>query len=188
MELPWHEGGLSVESSYNSHVKRIILGLVIFAVVGFFGRKLLVPESFGIYGHYRADTIQEEADREIRHWTNAACLSCHPYEKKIHLEGKHKTISCEFCHGTYADHIENGKKIGSLPVKKNEDITILCLRCHNRAIQARPKEVIKTVIMPDHLESQKVKVTHTCNQCHHVHAPLRYINRAKKMLGMLEAS
>lgn len=176
-----------MQSSYNSHVKRIALGLFIFAVVGLVGKRFLVPESFGIYGHYRADAIQEEAQREIRHWTNAPCFSCHPYEANIHLNGKHKTISCEFCHGPYADHVKDGKKTGTLPVKKRGDIRVLCLRCHNRAIQARPKEVIKTVTLPAHLEQQNVKLTHICNQCHHVHAPLKYIIRARKIFGRKEA-
>ncbi len=175
-----------MKSTYKSHVVRIVLGLVVIAVVGGVGKYLLTPKSFGTYGHYRADTIEEEANREIRIWTNASCLSCHTHEAKIHLNGRHKTISCEFCHGPYADHIKDGKKVGTLPVKRNEDIRVLCLRCHNRAIQARPKEVIKTVVMPEHLESQKVKETHICNQCHHQHAPLKYINRAKKIVGIQE--
>lgn len=177
-----------MKSTYNSHVVRIVLGLVVFAVVGGAGKYLLTPKSFGKYGHYRADAIEEEANREIRHWTNASCFPCHKYEADIHLKGRHKTISCEFCHGPYADHIKDGKKVGTLPVKRGEEIRVLCLRCHNRAIQARPKDVIKTVIMPEHLESQKVKVTHICNQCHNQHAPLKYINRAKEIVGMQEKS
>ncbi|MBW1800499.1 MAG: hypothetical protein JRJ85_07185 [Deltaproteobacteria bacterium] len=177
-----------MKASYNSHVKRIALGLFIFALLGFAAKWILTPESFGLYGHYRADAILEEADREIRHWTNASCFSCHPYEANIHLAGNHKTISCEFCHGPYADHVKGGKKVGTLPVKKKEEIRVLCLRCHNMAIQARPKQVIKTVVMPEHLETQKVKTTHICNQCHYVHAPLKYIKRAKKMLGMAEGT
>ena len=177
-----------MQSTYNSHVKRIVLGLVVFAVIGLLGKMLLTPRSFGTYGHYRADTNEEEAQVEIRHGTNASCFSCHEYAAKIHLNGRHKTISCEFCHGTYADHIKDGKKVGTLPVKRGEEIRVLCLRCHNKAIQARPEEVIKTVVMPEHLESQKVKVTHICNQCHNQHAPLKYINRAKEIVGMQEKS
>jgi len=177
-----------VRSTYNSHVKRIVLGLAVFAVIGLLGKMLLTPKSFGTYGHYRADTIAEEAQVEIRHGTNASCFSCHQHEADIHLKGRHKTISCEFCHGTYADHIKDGKKVGTLPVKRGEEIKVLCLRCHNKAIQARPEEVIKTVVMPEHLESQKVKVTHICNQCHNQHAPLQYINRAKEIVGMQEKS
>ncbi|QTA81792.1 Cytochrome c3 domain-containing protein [Desulfonema limicola] len=172
-----------MQSGNYSHLIRIILGIIVFAVFGFIGKKLLTPESFGVYGHFRADAIEEEAAREIRHWTNASCLSCHAYEAKIHLKGRHKTISCEFCHGPYADHVKDGKKTGTLPVKKGEDMKILCMRCHNKAIQARPGEVIKTVVMPDHLTSQKVKETHNCSQCHHVHAPLMYIEKARKITG-----
>jgi len=173
-----------VQSSYYSHVIRIVLGIVILAVLGFIGKTVLTPKSFGTYGYYRADAIEEEANIDIRHWTNAPCFSCHAYEANIHLNGTHETISCEFCHGPYADHVKNGKKTGSLPVKKGEEIKTLCLRCHNKAIQARPEEVIKTVAMPEHLKDQKVKLTHTCNQCHHVHAPLKYINRAEQIIGM----
>lgn len=177
-----------MKSSYNSHIKRIVLGIVVMGALGFVAKAAFIPKSFGKYGPYRADAIDEEASLEPRHMTNASCLSCHPYEANIHLTGRHKTISCEFCHGPYADHVKNGKVYGKLPVKTGEKIRVLCLRCHNRAIQARPGEVIKTVVMPEHLESQKVKVTHICNQCHHVHAPLRYINRAKKIVGIEEKS
>lgn len=173
-------------SRYNSHIKRIILGLVVFAALGFAAKLVLTPKSFGKYGPYRGDAVDEEAALEIRHKTNASCLSCHPYEARIHLAGLHKTISCEFCHGPYADHVKAGKVYGKLPVKKKEEIKVLCLRCHNKAIQARPGEVIKTVVMPEHLETQKVKVSHTCDQCHHVHAPLKYINRAKQIVGIKE--
>ena len=175
-----------MKSTYNSHVIRIVLALLVFAVVGGIGKYLFTPKSFGKYGHYRADAIEEEASREIRHWTNASCMSCHEHEAGMHLKGLHKTISCEFCHSTYADHVSDGKKVAVMPVKKDQEIRILCLRCHNRAIKARPGDVIKTVVMPEHLESQKVKVTHLCNQCHNVHAPLKYIKRANEIVGIQE--
>jgi len=154
---------------------------------GLLFKKALIPDSFGVYGPYRADAIAEAALVPIRHGTNTSCFKCHPYEAKIHKNGRHKTISCEFCHGTYADHAKDGKKIGTLPVKKEKEITTLCLRCHNTEIKARKEEVIKTVAMPNHLKDQDVKITHNCNQCHHVHAPLKYIIRAKQITGLMEA-
>lgn len=175
-----------MKSTYYSHVLRIVLGLVVFAAVGGIGKYLLTPKSFGTHGHYRADAIEEEASLEIRQWTNASCMTCHQHEALIHLKGLHRTISCEFCHSAYADHVKDGKNVAAMPVKKDQEIRVLCLRCHNRAIQARPKQVIKTVVMPEHLESQKVKITHICNQCHNVHAPLKYINRAKEIVGIQE--
>ncbi|MCP4118693.1 MAG: hypothetical protein GY737_25525 [Desulfobacteraceae bacterium] len=174
----------------NYGVRLLFVGgaIGLMAVVGLLLKGLLVPDSFGVYGSYRADAIVEEAEKPIRHGTNASCFACHPYEAKSHKNGLHARISCEFCHGTHGDHAKGNKKIGTLPVKKNREITTLCLRCHNNEIKARPEQVIKTVAMPQHLEVQKVKLTHTCNQCHYVHAPLQYINKAKQITGIQETT
>lgn len=174
-------------SKHALHIIGVVISVLIVAIIGFMVKAQLVPESFGIYGAYRAEAIDEEAHRTVRHGTSASCFGCHPYEATSHLEGDHKTISCEFCHGTYADHVAKGKKTGTLPVKKGTEITTLCLRCHNTEIKARSTIVIKTVGMPDHLSNQNVKVTHICNQCHYVHAPLKYINEARKITGLMEA-
>ena len=174
--------------SYKMRLVLLVLGIGVATAGGLIIKSFLQPASFGVYGPFRADAIEEEAAMPIRHATNASCYACHPYEAKIHQVGKHKTISCEFCHGPWADHVAGNKKIGTLPVKKGKEITTLCLRCHNTAITARPHTVIKTVAIPEHLASQKVKLTHSCNQCHHVHAPLKYINRAKQITGLGETA
>lgn len=176
-----------MEFSYKTRLLIVLASIIILGAGGLLAKKLFLPESFGIYGSYRADAIDEEVLLPIKHGTNASCFSCHPYEAKIHKIGRHQTISCEFCHGTYADHVTDNKKTGTLPVKKDKEITTLCLRCHNTEIKARKEAVIKTVAMPDHLQSQHVKLSHNCNQCHHVHAPLKYIIRAKEIMGMMEA-
>lgn len=176
-----------MDISYKMRLLIVLLGIIVLGGLGLAVKKIMLPETFGLYGPYRADAIAEEAMLPLRHGTNDSCFKCHPYEARIHKAGKHHTISCEFCHGTYADHVADNKKIGTLPVKKQKEITTLCLRCHNTEIKARKEEVIKTVAMPDHLKNQDVKLTHTCNQCHHVHAPLKYIIRAKQITGMMEA-
>ncbi len=176
-----------MDLSYRKRLLLVLISIIVLSGGFLLFKKLLLPKSFGVYGPYRADAIAEAALVPIRHRTNVSCFSCHSYEAKIHKKGKHATISCEFCHGTYADHVADGKKIGSLPVKKNKEITTLCLKCHNTEIKARKEEVIKTVAMPDHLKLQEVKLTHNCNQCHHVHAPLKYIIRAKEITGLMEA-
>jgi len=172
--------------SYKMRLVILALGICIMAGSGLLLKGLLVPDSFGVYGPYRADAIAENTELPIRHGTNSSCYACHTYEAKVHKTGLHSTISCEFCHGPWADHTDGKKKIGTLPVKTNQDITTLCLRCHNTEIKARSQQVIKTVAMPGHLESQKVKLTHNCNQCHHVHAPLKYIKRARQITGLTE--
>ncbi len=173
--------------SYSKRLLIVLLTIFVLGAAGLLIKRLLLPKSFGVYGPYRADAIAEAAVIPIRHGTNDSCFQCHPYERKIHQAGTHSTISCEFCHGTFADHVTDNKKSGTLPVKKDKEITTLCLRCHNTEIKARKEAVIKTVAMPNHLKDQHVKLTHNCNQCHHVHAPLKYIIRAKQITGMTEA-
>ncbi len=184
-----------MESDYRKRLLFVVLGMVVLSGGGLLARQLLLPDSFGAYGHYRAAAIEEETLVPLRYGTNTSCFYCHAWEAKLHQNGRHKTISCEFCHGPWADHVieqETGagmvaKKSNALPVKKDKDIILLCLRCHNTAITARSQEVIKTVAMPDHLKKQDVKLTHNCTQCHNVHAPLKYIDHARKVTGMMEA-
>ena len=173
-----------MQSSHNAHVKRLVLFFVIAAVLGLVVKMIATPRSFGKYGHYRGDAVMDERDREIRHMTNDSCLACHPHIKEMHLSGIHKTVSCEFCHGPYADHIRDNKKIGALPVKRGTEITTLCLRCHNQIIRARPKESIKMISMPRHLEEKHVRTDHVCDQCHNVHAPMMYVNAAREITGL----
>ena len=173
-----------MQSSHNAHVKRLVLFFVIAAVLGLVVKMIATPRSFGKYGHYRGDAVMDEREREVRHMTNDSCLDCHPYIKEMHLGGIHKTVSCEFCHGPYADHVKDGKKIAALPVKHDEEIKALCLRCHNQIIRARPKESIKMISMPQHLEDQHVRPDHVCDQCHNVHAPMMYVKAAREIIGL----
>lgn len=173
-----------MQSSHNTHVKRLVLFFVIAAVLGLVVKMIATPRSFGKYGHYRGDAVMDERDRVVRHMTNDSCLTCHPDIKEMHLGGIHKTVSCEFCHGPYANHVRDGKKIAALPVKRGEEIKPLCLRCHNQIIRARPKESIKMVSMPQHLEEKHVRTDHVCDQCHNVHAPMMYVNAAREIIGL----
>lgn len=173
-------------SKYNSHLIRLIIALIIFGVAGFFARKVFIPDSMGEYGHYRGADIEDQKSIPIRLGTNESCFQCHKPVRTIHKSGVHKTVSCEVCHGPYGNHIADGKKIGTMPVKRDQEITQLCLRCHNKVIQARPRKSIRMVGLPEHLEQKKVRMTHTCNQCHMVHDPLMWINQAREMMGLTE--
>ena len=174
------------KSKYYSHVVRIVVVLVCLVVGGVVVRGMVLPKSFGKYGHYRADAITDEIDRPIRNGTNASCMACHPYIREMHLNGVHHTVSCEFCHGPMADHVQDGKVIAKLPKKQGKEIRRLCLRCHNQIIRARPKESIKMITMPDHLKEKHVRTDHICNQCHNVHAPLMWVKQARAIVGVGE--
>lgn len=169
-----------------SHVAIIVVVLALVVLIGVAVRAMVVPESFGKYGHFRGTAVEDEINRPLRNRTNVSCLSCHPFIREAHQGGIHKSVSCEFCHGPYADHVLDGKVIGKLPVRKKEEITTLCLRCHNQIIRARPKESIKMISMPQHLEEKHVRTDHTCDQCHNVHAPLMWVKQARMISGVVE--
>ncbi len=173
-------------SKYNSHVIRLVVALVLVGVAGFFARGLFVPKSMGEYGHYRGTDIEDQKNVPVRLGTNDSCFECHKPVRTVHKQGVHHTVSCEVCHGPYGNHIKDGRKIAKLPVKRGQEINQLCLRCHNKIIQARPRKSIKMIGLPEHLEQKHVKLTHTCDQCHMVHDPLMWIKQARQMMGLTE--
>ena len=79
--------------SYRLRLLIVLLIIGVLAGGGLFLKKLLVPDSFGVYGPYRADAIYEATLVPIQHGTNTSCFKCHPYEAKIHKKGRHQTIS-----------------------------------------------------------------------------------------------
>lgn len=170
------------KSKYNAHLIRLIIALVVVVIAGIVARGFFVPESMGQYGHYRGTDLADQKAVPVRLGTNDSCFACHKPIRSIHKAGVHKTVSCEICHGPYGNHIADGKKVGTLSVKHGTEIVDLCLRCHNEIIQARPREFIKMVGMPEHLKEQHVQLSHSCDQCHMVHDPLLWINQAKKMM------
>lgn len=174
-------------SKYNAHLIKLIIAIIVVGIGGFIAKGALTPESMGQYGHYRGADIEDQKNVPVMLGTNDSCFQCHAPIRNIHKAGVHKSVSCEVCHGSYGHHIdENDKKIGTLPVRHDEKITQLCLRCHNKVIQARPRAQIRVIGMPEHLEKQKVKMTHNCSQCHMVHDPLLWIKQAREMVGITE--
>ncbi len=163
---------------------RIILTLAGVMVLGLSLRPLFLPPEFGEHGYYRPGAVSDEANRQARNMTTESCLECHPLIRKIHVAGVHKDISCEFCHGAYADHIKRDTVVGIMPVVRGENIRTLCLRCHNKIVQARPPEMIKLVGYPEHQTDKKVRREHVCNECHHVHAPMKWVHEAREMMGL----
>ena len=91
-------------------IPKQILGLAfIFAIVIaalFVARMLFIPPSFGKYGHYRADAVNEIVAQEINYAGYQACMECHDEIYKPKERSYHKSVSCEACHGPAAKHVE----------------------------------------------------------------------------------
>jgi len=132
-----------------------LLGLVAFLVI----RSLLVPRSFGRYGHYRANAIGEIAALPISYAGHQVCEGCHTDEADMKSKGVHKGVACESCHGPQAKHADDPGT--AQPAKL--DTTSLCPRCHQANI-AKPK-TFPQVDAPDHSGGA------ACNTCHQPHSP-----------------
>jgi len=164
----------------NAHVVKSFL--IVFGIIGtiLVARSIVMPDSWGKYGHYRADYIDEEASRAIKYGQNDSCMSCHEEVVELKNEGKHKRLSCEMCHSPLSEHVKDGKKFADMHVAKDDDLDKTCLRCHQTNVIGRPKD-FPTIDKKEHLKSKRVRADHHCNQCHTVHHPLETINEAKKL-------
>jgi hypothetical protein len=131
------------------------LGIVAFLVL----QIALVPDTFGLYGHYRASAIGDEQRKPLSFAGRAACVRCHSQQVETQHKGKHATLGCEGCHGALLKHaVAPGK---DKPVKLVA--AKLCASCHEKNI-GRPKEH-KQVDTVEHSSGE------ACTTCHDAHAP-----------------
>jgi uncharacterized CHY-type Zn-finger protein len=131
-----------------------IAGVLVFVVL----RGLLVPHSFGQYGHYRGDAISEVASKPVVFAGHQVCEGCHTDVLEIKVKGKHGRVACESCHGALAAHADDP----SVQPEKL-DTAVLCVRCHE-ASNAKPKWYPQ-VVSSDHAAGL------ACNTCHQPHSP-----------------
>ncbi len=135
-------------------------GIFAVGIVIFLGLQMaLVPKTFGLYGHYRAAAITEEAGKPLTYAGRAACAACHLAVIDVHKNGKHAGLGCEACHGPQLKHaLDPARAKAQKPDPKK-----LCPMCHEMNI-ARPKW-LKQVKSAEHSSGEP------CNTCHQPHAP-----------------
>lgn len=131
-----------------------ITGVILFAAV----HALLVPRSFGRYGHFRGDAMQEIAARSASFAGHQTCETCHSAVFDLKSKGRHARVACESCHGALANHADDP----SIQPKKL-DAAVLCVGCHE-ASSAKPKWFPQVV-------SEKHSSGVSCDTCHHPHSP-----------------
>ncbi|MFC2076199.1 cytochrome C [candidate division KSB1 bacterium] len=153
---------------HDKHVFRLVFLLVLAFGGVLTARNLLVPASFGQYGHYRGDNIAEQMAKPVSHGGPESCRSCHAEEYGIHSAGSHKTVPCEDCHAPLITHANADEKTGEMAVDRS---WALCARCH-RLLAARPKN-FPQVQVEAHLEEMGADLEReVCIACHQSHAPI----------------
>ncbi len=141
----------------------LLVGLVSFFIV----RALLIPKSFGEFGHYNAADLAVQRDRPVRHGGRASCAPCHKEEFEKVTKGVHKKVECENCHAPVVEHASNKKKTANMPTDKS---ATLCLRCHEQ-LAARPRK-FPQIVLAAHLDEMEEEMSNeVCVQCHVPHAP-----------------
>ncbi len=132
-----------------------VVGIIAFVLL----RGFMVPRSFGQYGHYRGNAIQEIAALPISYAGHQACQDCHADVVEQKLKGVHAHVNCETCHGALAKHTEDPGSV--IPVKLVP--ATLCVRCHE-ANAAKPKN-FPQIVSAEHMGGA------SCELCHQPHSP-----------------
>jgi len=142
-----------------SQLKTLLPLLVVFILIFLIARHFLVPESFGKYGHYRANSMDEIAALPINYAGKAVCIECHDTEAEQLASDAHSSLSCEICHGPGAKHADDFDN--KLPKPGTREF---CGTCHNLN-PARRIEVINQIDIKVHHPEKE-----NCIDCHNPHA------------------
>ena len=147
-------------------VRHLLHVAVIFAAafIGFLVvRNLLVPESFGKLGHYRAAAVDDFAALPMRYAGEAACKKCHAQQVSDKAKSSHHSISCESCHGALLAHVENPKSETKPRRPKEAEMRAFCGHCHSKSL-SRPAK-FPQINLSEHNPDAP------CSMCHQPHQP-----------------
>ncbi len=164
-----------------SYVNRIVLILAGAFIAGIVIKTALIPDSFGKYGHYRGNWLDEATQYPTVNQGKFVCQECHAEIFQTHEKDVHVSVQCENCHGPGKKHVDFHKKIGGDLTKEQAKMNILkdnqtCLYCH-RQLKARPK-FFPQIDPGVHFEFLKVKDKNTtCFSCHSPHEPLFLVKK-----------
>ncbi|MBN2172637.1 MAG: NapC/NirT family cytochrome c [Bacteroidales bacterium] len=140
-------------------LKTLLPLFILFILAFLIIRHFLVPDSFGQNGHYRAESLEENADHPIFYAGKAVCIECHDDIAALLDSDAHSGLSCEVCHGPGALHADDFEIKLEKPGTRE-----FCGSCH-QIHPARRIEVINQVDIKEHHLERK-----NCIDCHNPHA------------------
>jgi excinuclease UvrABC ATPase subunit len=141
-------------------LKRLTLAFAIFISLFLVVRNMLVPATFGQYGHYRGASLADNADHEIHFASQKACLECHQDIEDLKLTDVHSNIRCETCHGPGQKHVTSGNAADIVKPGSRE----FCGNCHQKNAAKR----LTTIVQIDLNVHNAGK---NCIECHNPHQP-----------------
>jgi hypothetical protein len=141
-------------------ITRLALAFAIFTSLFLVLRHFLVPKTFGLYGHYRAASLIDNAQPEIHYAGQQACFKCHQDIEDKKVQDVHSEIHCETCHGPGEKHSLNSKKEDILKPSGRA----FCGKCHSLNA-AKLKSAIFQIDLAKH------NIGKNCIECHNPHQP-----------------
>lgn len=159
--------GREIAVSYRRHITRLLI-IIALLIVGFLVvRSLLIPASFGEYGHYRGNNLEEQMNIPLVHQSSDFCSECHQLQLNDWMESGHRSVNCEVCHGHWEIHN------GNLKTMTADKGSGACLLCHQK-LTGRPSDFPQIGSLAMHLEEQEVSEEdeYDCIDCHDPHMPL----------------
>lgn len=149
------------QPSPRAHLIRLAFLLFAGVVALLLARNALVPPTWSQSESYRKAALEELAQRPSVHGGNQSCIDCHQDEKNTHrtamndlLDGVHKSLSCESCHGPLAHHVAGDRKIADALIDYSR---ISCLNCHGNLISLPadfPKFILSDEPLPPNRETE----------------------------------
>ncbi len=155
--------------SPRSHLYRL-LGVLLIGLLAFLGiRALATPANWDYDNWHRADAVDDVAALPLIYGGNESCQACHEEVIDDMAEYEHRTLSCESCHGPFADHIKDGEKFADAVVDESQ---WQCLNCHGELI-SRPKDFTQFTkeLVEKVRRHQELKPEDPCVECHAPHDP-----------------
>lgn len=142
-------------------LKHLLPAFLVFILLFSIGRRAIVPDTYGEYGHYRAASMDEIADTPLNYAGHESCEECHPEIAENKEYDVHSEINCETCHGPGLAHAQNPKDI-RIHVPAGREF---CGLCHG-LIEDGSRDFVNQVDITQHHTERKY-----CTDCHNPHQP-----------------
>lgn len=145
------------------HLRRAVVSLVVVLIVIFVGPKIIPTEikanlqDYGFYPNNSAINAALWAAQPLKYADPTTCNGCHTAKSTLWTGSKHKTVSCENCHGPGESHRETMIPLNVDPSKET------CTVCHARLL-SRPSSFPQVDVSQHAGEA-------TCVTCHNPHKP-----------------
>ncbi len=165
-------------------IQRLLIAFTLFIALFLGFRYLLIPKSFGEYGHYRGQSLADNAAKPLRFAGTASCNRCHGDIVQEKSRGRHAGLACESCHGPaykhaeFADTVPHAKLPDSLALVRPGDRKD-CAVCHDMnlaRVKMRSDTINISVIRQVHVAQHNLKEKGgtqelKCIECHNPHDP-----------------